>query len=245
MKIYPTLLCLSLLLAAKFHLIGAVVATSITPYRSLADSPWYAAVAGGDSLIFTSHNYQGCVDAVNQDTLPDGYGLYEDFEECFTPWLHKIYVQQDENFSVDADDGVLNGVGLGHSISSNGQNAADTEGFTLQFSPTTDNKYPQWFGFAQLTNYEKIAGFDVLGVGGGLIAHVTLTELTAAVGQTPYVAKFQGFIVGQEIGSILFHNAVNIDHFQYGYGAGPVPEPSSFNLLGPALMVLFRRRKTP
>ncbi len=34
---------------------AATVATSITPYRSLADSPWYQAVAGGDALAFYSH----------------------------------------------------------------------------------------------------------------------------------------------------------------------------------------------
>ena len=102
------------------QLSGAVVATSITPYRSLADSPWYAAVAGGDSLIFTSHNYQGCVDAVNQDTLPDGYGLYEDFEECFTPWVTNLASttpwERSSNAGVDADDGVINGITDGHGL---------------------------------------------------------------------------------------------------------------------------------
>ncbi len=243
MKTYlPNLIGIFAFLALGLHSQAALIATPVTPYRSLADSPWRVAVEAGDALEFSKHTWNGC-EELNPTTLPDGYGVYDDFQECTTTWLLHSHTEFVLNSSVDADDGVLDGVGHGRSIQSDIHTGGIPVDFMLSFSPTSDGKLPKWFGFASLfaTPLNQPPAIDVLGVGGALLQSITLTDLNNGVNAMPFVAKFQGFISDQEITAIIFHEGLTIDHFQYGYGAGPVPEPCSLLLVGLGGIVLRRR----
>ncbi len=149
--------------------------------------------------------------------------------------------EADGQWGVDADDGAIDGQAFGNALSST--NVPVTNGFTLNFIPTTDGKLPQWFGFVGVSDPNTAASIQILGVGGSLIESIQLSALQAAINQNPYRVKFQGFIVGQEISAVRFVNGIAIDHFQYGYGAAPIPEPASLGLLAGGVFLGLRRRR--
>ena len=220
---------------------AATVATAIVPYRSIEDSPWKVAVNAGDALTFLNHKAENCDDTLLPPTLPDGLGVYDDFGDCRTPWAVPFGAENVSNRSVDADDGKIDGSLLGHSIS----RLTNTPSFTIQFFLTSDNKYPRWLGFASMNYFDTAPTMDVFGEGGGLLETINLSALNNAVGTSPY-AKFQGFLFDIPISSIRFNGAIIIDHFQYGYGAAPIPEPAGMGLLGVAAALgLNRRRRGP
>lgn len=239
MKTLQTLLCGFILQQFGNTCLAAVLATPITPYRSLADSPWYRAIADGDALTYYSHTWDDC-DPTGVGTLPDGLGVYEDFEACGTPWVSKIQTRYSDNQGVDADDGDIDGQSSGNVLVPMGNN------FTLVFSPTTNGKLPQWFGFVSLARSTvRPPSIEILGLGGNLLERIQLTDLNQAVLANPpgpLGVRFQGFIVSQEITAIRFLDGAVIDHFQYGYGAAPIPEPSVLALTGLVFLGFKRRR---
>ncbi len=235
-------LLISCLLAAPCF--SAVVATPYTKYRSLADSPWYAAVAAGDDLVYSYHDYGGAAYRQPRVTsIPDGYGMYEDFEESGTfPWM-TVSNEDYYSRSVDIDDGVLDYQGRGQSL---GVYILQF-GLSIQFTPTATGSLPKWFGFASVGS----AGnpyLEILGVDNSLTT-VSLTSLVAwqnTPGPIPPNSirdYFAGFISDVEIQSVTVRGSLLIDHFQYGYGAGPIPEPSAALLLGAGLVLGLSRRK--
>ena len=221
---------------------AATVATAIVPYRSIEDSPWQVAVKAGDALTFLNHKAEDCDDTLLPPTLPDGLGVYDDFGDCRTPWAVPFGAENVRNRSVDADDGKVDGRLLGHSISA----LTNTRSFTIEFFPTSDNKLPRWFGFAAMNSFGSTPTIDVFGEGGGLLETINLATLSNAVGTAPYVPKFQGFLFDNPVSSIRFGEGIIIDHFQYGYGAAPIPEPAGLALLGVVGgLRLSRRRRGP
>lgn len=165
--------------------------------------------------------------------------MYDDFGDCSTPWAVPIDVESD-NISVDADDGYINGSYNGHSLTAR----SGLRSYTIEFYKTADNKLPQWFGFASMNGgYLTPPSMRVFGVGGNLLDTINLVDLNDALGTHPYVPKFQGFLFSQEINSIQFDEGLVIDHFQYGYGAGPIPEPTGMALIGVAAVLGLSRRR--
>jgi len=217
---------------------AATVATAIVPYRSIEDSPWKVAVKAGDVLALKNHYAESCDGTLLPPTLPDGLGVYDDFGDCSTPWAVPFGAENVFNRSVDADDGNIDGRLLGHSITA----LTNTRSFTIVFNPTSDNKLPRWFGFAAMNSFGTAPTMDVFGEGGGLLERINLAALSNAVGTAPYVPKFQGFLFDNRVSSIRFGEGIIIDHFQYGYGAGPIPEPAGLALIGAAGALGISRR---
>jgi hypothetical protein len=87
---------------------ATVVVLPVTPYRSLDDSPWKAAVRAGDALKF---RFGDCNE--HADRLPSGFGVHDDFEDrdCISPWLRLKSGEILRGASVDADDRYLDGFG--------------------------------------------------------------------------------------------------------------------------------------
>jgi hypothetical protein len=241
--IMKTLLSLvSCLLSAPSF--SAVVATPYTKYRSLADSPWYAAVATGDSLVYDYHTYSGSYTKEPRVTsIPDGYGMYENFEESGTfPWM-TVSNEDYHSYSVDIDDGVLDYQGRGQSIGAR----IPQFGLAIQFTPTATGSLPKWFGFVSVgsagTPYLEILGVDNSLTTVSLTSLVMLQNAPGPIPPNTVRDYFAGFISDVGVQSVTLRGSLRIDHFQYGYGAGPIPEPSALMLLGAGLVLGLSRRK--
>ncbi len=226
---------------------AAVIATPITPYRSLSDSPWYAGVAAGDALLYTEHTYAGGVPILPPPgSIPSGHGVYDAFENAESPWVQVLNYQENPGFSVDADDGILDYQGLGHSIAA--QFVA--QGLRFEFLPMDNGEYPRWVGFVSLLSSNlRPASLEILGVDDS-ITTIDLTSLVAQQGLIPTTTftdndLFAGFISDRQIKRVtLFGGGFVVDHFQYGYGAFPIPESSSL-VIASCGCALFLRRKRP
>jgi hypothetical protein len=226
---------------------ATVTVVQHSPYRSLNDSPWHDAVAVGDSLKFAD---QFCNDPAT--TLPNGLGVHDDFEDndCYSPWLRIIEgdVGRASGGSVDADDGTPN-------LTADGASFTQVPNFTagrwegrLGFLVTSDGKYPQWFGFdvTGTNDTPKPEMMDLLGVGGQIFATINLSDILGSYRDPELVPDdvFLGFLADQPVTEIVFHDGgLVLDHFQYGYGAAPVPEPTAWGMALVAAAGCLRRRR--
>ena len=231
-------------LLALFLLSGmsqaATVATAIVPYRSIDDSPWKVAVKAGDALTFLNHSAESCDDTLLPPTLPDGLGVYDDYGDCRTPWAVDFGSASDHSRSVDADDGLIDGRLNGTSLEA--QSSFVT--FGVQFYPTSDGKLPRWFGFASLSGRRITPPtLRVFGASGDLLDTINLIDMNDTFPTISSGVRFQGFLFDQEVGRIEFGGGLVIDHFQYGYGAAPIPEPAGLALIGAAGVFAITRRR--
>ncbi len=209
---------------------ATIVATSIIRYDSFDDSPYKEAVTAGNNLIYPVEPSTGLPRFnPNVGTLPDGYGVRDGTAWDYL-WLTKANVLPSRNWELGIESTVM--------VLPSQFGPVD---FTFTFAPTSDGKYPHWFGFAQASRYESEGFVGVLGVNGES-TWVVLTELNNATKQDLYSRYFQGFTVDYEIKSLVFCGPLSIADFQYGYGAGPIPEPCSLLLVGLGGVVLRRRR---
>jgi hypothetical protein len=218
-----------------------------TPYHSLQDSPWYAAVSAGDSLKFGD---QFC--NFPATTLPDGLGVHDDFEDndCLSPWLSIIEGNIVKGASVDADDGSINHAPTGNCLTQLINPTAQRFEARLQFIATSDGKYPQWMGFAVtgLGPTPPDESMDLLGINGEVFATIDLNALMGNYLDARLTDDdvFVGFIADQPITGVLFRDGgILLDHFQYGYGAAPMPEPAVSGLALAGAAICLRRRRTP
>ena len=231
---------------------GAIVATTpVTHYRSLEDSPWREAVTAGDALVFVNHTWQGVDDRTYIGSIPQGYGVYDDFEsqDSLTPWVNWEYATLDttQNDSVDSDDGVFDYYTQAHAI--------DTIGIprkiALEFIPMTNGEFPNWVGFVTILGSALFpTSLEIIGVDNSFTT-ISLDNFMIQHTSTPIIQSlsdndlFIGFVSDVQIKSIVLKGDFRIDHFQYGYGPGPIPEPGtcSLGLLGVALALRRRRSK--
>ena len=238
------------------HVHSAIVATTpATHYRSLEDSPWRVAVKAGDELVFVNHTWEGADAITGIGSIPQGYGVYDDFEESVTstPWLQWGANHQEiiSHHSVDGDDGILNSQGNGKSLHGLTQGVTFAPSVTLEFIPMSIGEYPKWFGFALIRASTTLPlSLKILGVNNSFNT-VNLNNLrTDENSSTTFLNLtsddvFIGFVCDTQIKSISLEGEFLLDHFQYGYGPGPIPEPGtcSLGLLGVALASRRRRSK--
>ena len=227
-----------LLISGLSH--AATVATAIVPYRSIEDSPWKVAVKAGDALTFLNHSAESCDDTLLPPTLPDGLGVYDDFGDCRTPWAVPFGAASDHSRSVDADDGFIDGILNGTSL----EQSSSFVTFGIEFYPTSDSKLPRWFGFASLSGRRITPPtLRVFGASGDLLDTINLIDMNVAFPTISSGVRFQGFLFDQEVGRIEFGGGLVIDHFQYGYGAAPIPEPTGLVLLSVVGVLRISRRR--
>ena len=243
---YLSVLAMSLLLSPG--ICATITILPATPYRSLNDSPWRNAIFAGDALKFGD---QFCNSPA--PTLPDGLGVHDDFEDddCQSPWLSIATGQTRAGGSVDADDGFLNESPNGDSLWSDFVDARQRLETRLEFITTSDGKYPLWFGYAVTFagSPQFIDGtiiMDILGANNSTLASVNLYTLLGGEinGQLVRDDVFLGFVSDEPVRAIYIYNdGIIIDHFQYGYGTQPIPEPAASVLAAFAVVAAGRRRR--
>jgi len=142
--------------------------------------------------------------------------------------------------SVDADDGTIDGSGIG----GNSYWAFGTPGFTFTFNASALGALPTYAGIVWTDGEGTtlFSAFDSLGNPLGSIGPVALSDgiYTGGTGED----RFFGVFNATGIGSIAISNTsggIEVDHLQYGAAtAAPpsVPEPATLLLLGSGLVGL-------
>lgn len=179
----------------------AVVPTFLgpTPYLSKADSPFLADLNAGHMYL---EDFECGVLTVPGVALSTGTIIPPGFEGLID--------------SVDADDGVIDGSGLGgHSLFS-GDGAT---GITFTFNQTTLGAFPTkagivWTDGSGTTTFEA---FDSLGVSLGTIGPVSIADGSSA--GTTGEDRFFGVVNAGGISAIKISNTsggIEVDHLQYG-----------------------------
>ena len=186
--------------------------------------------------------------SVNDSPFPTGGpGFYlEDFEDgvlntlgvILTP-LHSWGISA---FSVDADDGLIDGSGsAGKSlmiITSGG-----TTGATFEFNAALLGQLPQNVGIvvtAANVNSLVVEAFDSMDNSLGTVSQTLFTS-TPTSDDIFFGATHIGGISSLRLSSNAAAMHTHLDHLQYG----PIPEPATLSLLAAGgLALLLRRRKT-
>ena len=222
----------ALYLSAGMLQAAATTYTSL-PYRSRVDSPFAASITNGTTLV-------------------------EDFEDGLlnTPGLSLPVgrVSNPLRNSVDADDGVMDNLGIGYHWQTGGFLLPGESEYTteIRFELDFQNRYPTHAGLVFLglapTDLGYFRFFKAYDAAGLLIAE-SLLSAPLPVYQNINTSfstlgdRFFGLIHGGGISKILVGGS-RFDHIQFGYG--PIPEPGSAALvLCSALHLATRRRKTP
>ncbi len=187
-----------------------------TPYLSTANSPFLADINAGMVYLETFECGKLTVPGVTIDggtIIPPGFEGFID--------------------SVDADDGVIDGSGLGgHSLFGSG-----TPGITFTFSAATLGALPTrvgivWTDGSGTTSFEV---FDAMGGSLGTIGPVSIAD--GSFGGTTAEDNFFGVTFAGGISSIRISNTaggIEVDHLQYGLYtvtgtvcSGPTPPPTA------------------
>lgn len=219
--------------------LGALLATQAqaailgpTPYLSFADSPF----SGGSFSSFSLEDFE-------DHTLLPGVTASAGgvTSVVFGPSIHD---------SVDADDGLIDGSGLGGDSFFSGSGSA---GIRFTFSAAILGGLPThagivWTDGGGSTRFEA---FDDSLVSLGIIGPVAIAD--GSFSGTTAEDRFFGAINLAGISSILISNSsggIEVDHLQFGFASpvGPptgVPEPMTLSLLGAGLagIGMARRRR--
>lgn len=208
---------LLLLLASSPALAGGGTFFGPTPYLSTANSPFLADLSAGNMYF---DNFECGAVVVPGVTLSAGTVIPPGFEGSID--------------SVDADDGAIDGSGLGgHSLFSGDGGA----GITITFSQATLGGFPTqvgivWTDGGGTTTFEA---FDALGASLGTVGPVAIADASNS-GETAE-DRFFGVIFAGGISAIRVSNTaggIELDHLQYGlYDVGkvgcgvPTPVPTA------------------
>jgi len=208
---------LLLLFASSPALAGGGTFLGPTPYLSVANSPFLADLSAGSMYLDTFECGAVVVPGI---TLSAGTVIPPGFEGNID--------------SVDADDGAIDGSGLGgHSLFSGSGSA----GITVTFSQATLGAFPTrvgivWTDGSGTTTFEA---FDALGASLGTVGPVDIAD--GSNSGTTAEDRFFGVIFAGGISAIRISNTaggIEVDHLQYGlYDVGkvgcgvPTPVPTA------------------
>ena len=236
---------LLLLLTAFSAAAATVTMTAPTPYQSVRDSPFYAQHLAGTARL---EDFEDIDDDESAEIMNIGPGG--------RPIINAGGAIGDSNYSVDGDDGAVDGIvffGVGWTCDTN----LATDFMEFQILPQgPTGAYPLWVGFVVTTAVGHEPGrrdttLELLGADGLRFAEINLTDLENAVSHAPlgptlsqvYNDRFVAFLSDTPIKTVRIweRNCIIIDHFQFGY---TIPEPGSAVFAGgAALWMASRRRK--
>ena len=217
-----------LLLPPSRALAGGGTFLGPTPYLSSADSPFLVGITGGNVYL---DDFECGVLSVPGVTPSAGTVIPPGFEGAID--------------SVDADDGAIDGSGLGgHSLFS-GDGAT---GITFTFSQPTLGTFPTQVGIVWTdgngtTTFEA---FDSLGASLGTIGPVSIAD--GSNSGTTAEDRFFGVQFAGGISAIRISNSaggIEVDHLQYGLYASAVVSPCGIATPTPTATAIATATPTP
>ena len=208
---------------------GSVVVYPAMHYLQQSDSPFYAGIQAGTIIV------ENCEDQLFN-----------------TPFVSSpnAAISTNYRYSVDEDDGNLDGFGFGYAFA---RNTIIEIPLTFNFTADASGHFPRYVGLvitsetkSQISPFNNV---DVLGVfsfdGSNLISNHQFTLPTSSSSinlNSSYWATFIGVYAEEGISQITLNNATRVDHLQYGYS---IPEASSLVTLSAVGLagLAFRRRR--
>jgi hypothetical protein len=212
---------------------AAVTYFGPTPYAQRSDSPFAQAITEGtvrlenfeDGLLNTGFAFAGCGRASNE----------------LRP-------------SVDEDDGIIDGFGIGRTWSNSFLPACDFGLDDFRFEPDSLGRLPNFVGFVVVGpgSGEFVDGgflyrakpsiFDANGIELSDGRFFELPDYDVSISQrSTYYSRFIGFTSEVGIARLMIGGVAAVDHLQYGY---LIPEPSVALLAAAVLgLAAFRRRR--
>ena len=219
---------LFLLLLLQSSVLASTLVYGPTHYVKRADSPFYAGIQAGTIRL------EDCEDQL--------------FNVPFVS-SPNMSISPNYRYSVDEDDGQLDGLGFGYAMARLNGPAP----LIFNFTADAQGHFPRYVGLTITGS----TGHDVPGA----VIYEDFLGVTSAFGtsllsnyrfDTPdphgafinanssFWATFIGVYADEGISQITLQNAFRIDHLQFGYS---VPEPSSCWLAGGLLVLCLRRRR--
>ena len=215
-----------------------------------------AAMVQAAMTTYTSLPYRSRADSPFADAITNGTTLVEDFEDGLlnTPGLSLPVgrVSNPLRNSVDADDGIMDNLGVGYHWQTTGAALLGENQFTteINFGRNAEDRYPSQAGLVMLGLVAVDLGavrlfkaYDSAGnqISGSLINASVPVYQNAGTSFSTLGDRFFGLSYVGGISRILV-NGTQFDHIQFGYG--PIPEPGSAALvLCSGLHLATRRRR--
>lgn len=139
--------------------------------------------------------------------------------------------------SVDADDGLIDGLGLGGDVW-----AWSQPGFSFSFNATQLGRLPTHVGVVWTDGINPIR-FEAFAADGGSLGVMTVDHADGSFASTTAEDRFYGVIYFGGVSRIALtgdsgHAGIEIDHLQFG-AATTVPLPPAAWLLGSSFIVLI------